>query len=59
MVFTDEAAVESGQWKGTVWTIRRLGEELEEKHLVLAFRQDRKTLMVWVAVPYGKKWPLK
>ena len=59
MVFKDEAAVESGQRKGTVWTIRRVGEEIEEKHLVPTLRQDRKTLMVWDAVPYGKKWPLK
>ena len=59
MVFTDEAAVESGQRKGTVWTTRRVGEEFEEKHLVSIFRQDRKTLMVWADVAYGKKWPLK
>ena len=58
-MFTDEATVESGQRKGTAWTIRRVGEEFEEKHLVPTFRQDRKTLMVWAAVAYGKKWPLK
>ena len=59
LMFTDEAAVESGQRKGTVRTIRRVGEEFEEKYLVLTFRQDRKTLIVWSAVAYGKKGPLK
>ena len=59
MVFTDEAAVERGQRQGIVWTIRRVGEEFEEKHLVTTFRRDRKTLMVWSAVFYSNKWPLK
>ena len=59
VVFTDEATVESGQREVTAWTIRRVGEEFEEKHLVPAFRRDRKTLMVWDSVAYGKKWPLK
>ena len=58
VVFTDEAAVETWEKKGSSWTIRRVGEEFMLKHLVPTFRQERKTLMIWDAIAYSKKWPL-
>ena len=58
IVFTDEAAVESGVKKGASFTIRRVGKEFHEKHLVPTFKQKRKSVVVWGAVALGKKWPL-
>ena len=58
VAFTDEAAVESGVRKGASFTIRRVGEEFQEKHMVPTFKQKRKSVMVWGAVALGRKWPL-
>lgn len=58
MIFTDEVAIESGYHPGVQWTIRRKGEELNMQHLQPTFRQTRKTLTLWGAIAWGKKWPL-
>lgn len=58
VIFTDEVSFELG-WKGGVaWTIRRVHEECDFKHLKGTFRQGRKTIMVWGAIAYGHKWRL-
>ena len=59
VVFTDECSVESGVRKGISWTIRRPGEELEDKHLLPTFKQSCKTVMVWAAIAWNNKWPVK
>ena len=58
IAFTDQAALESGVRKGASFTIRRVGEEFQEKHLVPTFKQKRKSFIVWRAVALGRKWPL-
>jgi hypothetical protein len=42
----------------TRWTIRKAGEKYLPQHLHRTFRSSRKSLMVWEAVAYGKKWDL-
>jgi hypothetical protein len=42
----------------TRWTIRKAGEDYLPQHLQRTFRSSRKSLLVWGAVAYGKKWDL-
>jgi transposase len=58
IIFTDECPVELGEDIGRRWTIRRAGEEYLPQHVDTTFRSSRKSLMVWGAIAYGKKWPL-
>jgi hypothetical protein len=58
VIVTDDSAIEMGLDITTRCTIRRAGEEYLPQHLQRTFRSSRKSLMVWEAVAYGKKWDL-
>jgi hypothetical protein len=58
VIFTDRCAIQIGKDITRHYTIRRLGEEYQAKHLQPTFRSGRTLLMVWAAIAYGKKWPL-
>jgi transposase len=58
VIYTDEASIELGLDIMQRWTIRRAGEEYLCQHLQKTFRSLRKTMMIWGAIAYGKKWDL-
>ncbi|KAG7571232.1 hypothetical protein FFLO_00905 [Filobasidium floriforme] len=58
VIFTDESSIELGLDVLQRWTIRKAGEAYLPQHLQTTFRSSRRTLMVWGAVAYGKKWDL-
>lgn len=58
VIFTDEAAFEIGEDVRRSWVTRGVGEEFNEACVEPTFKSSRRSLMVWGAIAYNKKWPL-
>jgi transposase len=58
IIWTDESTLQLGEDISPRWTIRKAGQEYLPQHLKRSFRSSRKSLMVWGAIAYGKKFDL-